>query len=130
MSREPCNNIATNLQQHCNNIATNLQSKEALQRAINEMCGHCRYEHGSHACQNAECSRRICVDALRSELDRVGCEYCNDGEAMACGQDSLRRAGYIYLDGNLLTADLYSDSMAVAVCYCPMCGKKLEVEHE
>jgi hypothetical protein len=28
----------------------------------------------------------------------------------------------------LLTADLYSESMAVAVRCCPMCGKRLEVE--
>ena len=42
--------------------------------------------------------------------------------------DSMQRTGRIYIDGNLLTADLYSESMAVAVCCCPMCGKRLEVE--
>jgi hypothetical protein len=57
---------------------------------------------------------------------REGCEYCLQGEDLAYGQDSVQRTGRIYLDGNLLTADLYTDSMAVAVCFCPMCGRKLE----
>lgn len=76
--------------------------------------------------RNRDLYYNTAITALRSELDRVGCEYCNDGEAMGYRQDSLRRAGYIYLDGNSLTADLYSDSMAVAVCYCPMCGAELK----
>jgi predicted neutral ceramidase superfamily lipid hydrolase len=64
--------------------------------------------------------------ALRAKQERnKGCEYCQQGEEMAYGQDSMKRTAYIYLDGNLLTADLYSESMAVAVCYCPMCGKRL-----
>ena len=100
-------------------------NREELTRAIGEI-----EQSGLYGNQVHQKTLETALTALRSELDRVGCEYCNDGEAMAYGQDSLRRAGYIYLDGNLLTADLYSDSMAVAVCYCPMCGKKLEVEHE
>lgn len=39
-------------------------------QAIAEMCGHCCYEHGTHACRNAKCSRRIYVDALRSQQER------------------------------------------------------------
>lgn len=67
------------------------------------------------------------VAALRAQAERdKGCEYCLEHEDMGWGVDSMKRIGRIYLDGNLLTADLYSDSMAVAVCYCPMCGKKLE----
>lgn len=111
MSRETCNNVATN-----------------LQRAI-EWLG-VRYEQIPKHLPEDE-AFFIAVNAMREQQEREkGCEYCNDGEAMAYGQDSLRRAGYIYLDGNLLTADLYSDSMAVSVCYCPMCGKRLEVEQK
>lgn len=55
-----------------------------------------------------------------------GCEYCADREDLAFGHDSAKRVGIIYLDGNLLVADLYSESMAVAVCFCPMCGKSLK----
>lgn len=69
--------------------------------------------------------------ALREKQEREkGCEYCQQGEEMAYGQDSMKRTAYIYLDKNLLVADLYSESMAVAVCYCPVCGKRLEVHHE
>ena len=79
------------------------------------------------------------ADALVKEVRRLrqekqerekGCEYCADHEDLAFGHDSMKRAGSIYIDGNLLVADLYSESMAVAVCCCPMCGKRLEVEHE
>ena len=67
------------------------------------------------------------ITALREKAERdEGCECCQEGEEMAYGKDSMKRTGYIYLDGNLLTADLYSESMAVAVCYCPMCGRRLE----
>ena len=55
-----------------------------------------------------------------------GCEYCADREDLAFGHDSMKRVGSIYIDGNVLVADLYSESMAVAVCYCPMCGKSLK----
>ena len=69
------------------------------------------------------------IAALREQAERSnGCEYCLQGEDLAYGLDSMQRTGRIYIDGNLLTADLYSESMAVAVCCCPMCGKKLEVE--
>ena len=67
--------------------------------------------------------------ALREKAERSkGCEYCLQGEDLAYGLDSMQRTGRIYIDGNLLTADLYSESMAVAVCCCPMCGRRLEVE--
>lgn len=74
-------------------------------------------------------------NALREKAEREkGCEYCLQGEDLAYGLDSMQRTGRIYIDGNLLTADLYSESMAVAVCCCPMCGrelgKRLEVEHD
>ena len=68
----------------------------------------------------------LAISALREKQEREkGCEYCNSAESMAYGQDSLSRRAYIYLDGNLLTADLYSDSMAAAICFCPMCGRPL-----
>jgi uncharacterized Zn finger protein (UPF0148 family) len=71
------------------------------------------------------------AQALRKQAEREkGCEYCLQGEDLAYGHDSMQRTGRIYLDGKLLTADLYSESMAVAVCYCPMCGKRLEEHHE
>lgn len=64
--------------------------------------------------------------ALREKTERdKECEYCTQQEELAYGRDSMERAGYIYLDGNLLTADLYSESMAAVICYCPMCGRKL-----
>lgn len=75
------------------------------------------------------------ADALVKEVRRLreeiaerekGCEYCADREDLAFGHDSMKRAGSIYIDGNLLVADLYSESMAVAVCFCPMCGKSLK----
>ena len=70
---------------------------------------------------------RVTLDALTEQAARsTGCEYCTQGEEMAYGVDTLKRTAHIYLDGNLLTADLYSDLMAVAVCYCPMCGRKLK----
>ena len=71
----------------------------------------------------------MAIEALREKQERdKGCEYCSDHEDLAFGHDSLKRVGSIYIDKNLLVADLYSESMAVAVCYCPMCGKRLEVE--
>ena len=71
------------------------------------------------------------ANALREKMEREkGCEYCKQAEPIAYGKDSLMREGYIYLDENLLTADLYWESMAAAVCYCPMCGRKLGVEHD
>ena len=74
---------------------------------------------------------KVAIEALREQAERSkGCEYCGGGEELAYGHDSLKRVGSIYIDKNLLVADLYSESMAVAVCYCPMCGKRLEVEHE
>jgi len=75
---------------------------------------HCELVHTALACLR-ECAER-----------REGCEYCLQGEDLAYGQDSVQRTGRIYLDGNLLTADLYTDSMAVAVCFCPVCGRKLK----
>lgn len=63
---------------------------------------------------------------LITEARETGCEHCQQGKEMAYEQDSMKRTAYIYLDKNLLVADLYSESMAVAVCYCPMCGAKLE----
>ena len=66
------------------------------------------------------------LSALRENQEREkGCEYCADREDLAFGHDSMKRVGSIYIDGNLLVADLYSESMAVAVCFCPMCGKAL-----
>ena len=76
------------------------------------------------------------IESLQAELQKYkqaevqrekGCEYCKECEPMCYGEDSLKRFGTIYLDGNLLTADLYADSMACTVCYCPICGRKLEV---
>ncbi len=74
---------------------------------------------------------KTAMQALREQAEREkGCEYCLQGEDLAYGLDSMQRTGRIYIDGNLLTADLYSESMAVAVCCCPMCGRRLEVEQD
>lgn len=71
------------------------------------------------------------AQAIREQAEREkGCECCLQGEDLAYGHDSMQRTGRIYLDGKLLTADLYSESMAIAVCYCPICGKRLEERHE
>lgn len=73
----------------------------------------------------------LAIEALREQEERKkGCEYCLQGEDLAYGHDSMQRTVRIYIDGNLLTADLYSESMAVAVCCCPICGREVEVEHE
>ena len=72
---------------------------------------------------------QLALTALREQAERSeGCEYCLQGEDLAYGLDSMQRTGRIYIDGNLLTADLYSESMAVAVRFCPVCGRRLEVE--
>lgn len=69
----------------------------------------------------------VAIEAMQEKAEREkGCEYCLQGEDLAYGLDSMQRTGRIYIDGNLLTADLYSESMAVAVCRCPVCGRKLE----
>jgi hypothetical protein len=74
-------------------------------------------------------ANEFALAALREQAEREkGCEYCLQGEDLAYGLDSMHRTGRIYIDGNLLTADLYSESMAVVICYCPVCGKRLEVE--
>ena len=79
-------------------------------------------------CQRIE-AINLAQSALREKAEREnGCEYCNDREDLAFGHDSLKRVGSIYIDKNLLVADLYSESMAVAICFCPVCGKRLEVE--
>lgn len=97
-----------------------------IEKAISEIIGT---NYGECQCHRETMVQA--VEALREKMERSKwCEYCTQGEEMAYGQDSMKRTAYIYLDGNLLTADLYSESMAVAVCYCPMCGKRLEVEHE
>ena len=67
------------------------------------------------------------IEKVKAEREK-GCEYCEDGEDLSYGHDTMQRTGRIYLDGNLLTADLYSESMAVIVRFCPVCGKRLEVE--
>lgn len=68
----------------------------------------------------------LALTALRDQQERSeGCDCCLLGEELATSRDSMKRNAYIYLDGNLLTADLYSESMAVAVCYCPVCGRPL-----
>jgi len=71
------------------------------------------------------CARLAELEDAEEQRNK-GCEYCLQEETMAYGEDSMKRSAYIYLDGNLLTADLYSDSMAVAICFCPMCGRKLK----
>lgn len=69
----------------------------------------------------------MAIAALKEKQEREkGCEYCLQGEDLVYGLDTMQRTGRIYIDGNLLTADLYSESMAVAVCCCPMCGRKLD----
>ena len=82
-------------------------------------------------CEENRWAYEMAIAALREKMEREkGCEYCKQAEPIAYGKDSLMREGYIYLDENLLTADLYWESMAAAVCYCPMCGRKLGVEHD
>ena len=73
-----------------------------------------------------EQARILACEVMEREVDRpTGCEHCCAGEELGYGSDSLGRSAYLYLDGNILTADLYSDSMAVAIRFCPMCGRKL-----
>lgn len=80
-------------------------------------------QHNSVQCELV----KTALVALREKAERMsGCEYCADREDLAFGHDSMKRVGSIYIDGNLLVADLYSESMAVAVCFCPMCGKPLK----
>ena len=70
------------------------------------------------------------IAELREREGRDGCEYCRDGENLAYGHDSMQRTGMIYIDRNLLTADLFSESMAVPIFYCPVCGGALEAKRE
>lgn len=74
------------------------------------------------------------ITALREKAERdKGCEHCLLGLEIAYNAKSKHinsKESYICLDGNILEADLYTEYMAVEVRYCPMCGKRLEVEHE
>ena len=93
-----------------------------IERAISEIVGS---NYGECQCHRE--TMEMAIAALTEQSERSnGCEYCTQGEEMAYGVDTLKRTAHFYLDGNLLTADLYSDSMSVAVCYCPMCGRKLK----
>lgn len=90
-----------------------------------EILGQPDQGHGFRADANTIACDIAC-DIMQREVDRqTGCEHCCAGEELGYGRDSLGRSAYLYLDGNLLTADLYSDSMAVAIRFCPMCGKPL-----
>jgi hypothetical protein len=74
----------------------------------------------------------VAIEALREQVERSkGCEYCLLGLEIAYNAESKHinsKESYICLDGNILEADLYTEYMAVEVRYCPMCGKRLEVE--
>ena len=78
------------------------------------------------------CSAEIALDALREKAERdKGCEHCLLGLEIAYNAESKHinsKESYICLDGNILEADLYTEYMAAEVRYCPMCGKRLEVE--
>ena len=76
-----------------------------IEQAISDLCGHCVYGHGTHACKSAVCSKRICVDALREQAERdKGCEYCKE--------------------------PLFMHGGAMPCNFCPSCGKRLEAQHE
>lgn len=76
---------------------------------------------------------KLSIAALREKQERdKGCEHCLLGLEIAYNAKSKHinsKESYICLDGNILEADLYTEYMAVEVRYCPMCGKRLEVEH-
>ena len=82
---------------------------------------------------------QLALTALRSELDRVGCEYCkftnhttDTDYGKPLGLDGANDS--IVLETNGMDYGITSDSWEVIINYCPMCGKKLderlEVEHE
>ena len=95
-----------------------------IERAVAEIIGT---NYGENQCHRE--TMMLAAEALREQAERSkGCEYCADHEDLAFGHDSLKRVGSIYIDKNLLVADLYSESMAVVICFCPVCGRRLEVE--
>jgi membrane protease subunit (stomatin/prohibitin family) len=104
---------------HANEWETPITLGDHLDAAVNAL--------ESLQAQLAQSQRReqAAVEDAKQERER-GCEYCADCEDLAFGHDSMKRVGSIYIDGNLLVADLYSESMAVAVRFCPMCGKSLK----
>ncbi len=89
----------------------------STKQAIKKMCGYCTYEHGTNACKNADCEKRIYVDALLAQQEREkGCEYCKV-LTPEC------RIGFF-----LPSIDPDSEADVVTISHCPMCGKRLEVE--
>ena len=86
----------------------------------------------THSCLPSSWSFEVALAALREKQERdKGCEHCLLGLEIAYNAESKHinsKESYICLDGNILEADLYTEYMAVEVRYCPMCGRRLEVE--
>ena len=67
--------------------------------------------------------------ALRAEREK-GCEYCtiDSSSRRVLGHDGASDGiSIIYGDG---VAGIDADSWETIIYFCPMCGKRLEVEHE
>ena len=78
---------------------------------------------------------RLAVEALREQAERSkGCSFCDEesGEHdYMNGLQSIDGTKYLVLETSEWDDyyDCYND-VRIPVKYCPMCGKRLEVEHE
>lgn len=71
------------------------------------------------------------LTALREKQQREsGCVYCNGETPIADTMDSLQRGSMLIVGGKRLVVDMPTDYISEEICYCPMCGKRLEVWHD
>lgn len=72
------------------------------------------------------------ISALREKRDRMqGCEWCEDGEAIAMELDDPLCGVYVDIQDNELCVE-YEGTNVVSreINYCPMCGRPLEKEEQ
>jgi hypothetical protein len=81
-----------------------------IERAIN-LISECEIDYsGIYDCELNERVTEVILNALREKLERSkGCFWCS---------------GDIPLD------DVKINDMKVTIGYCPMCGRRLEAQHE
>lgn len=83
------------------------------------MCGDIEY------CKAQNRALDIAIAALREQAEREkGCEYCNDQEVIAW---DMCNDG-IVIESNGKMHMLSGGDWEAEIDFCPMCGKRLEVE--
>ena len=94
-----------------------------IERAVAEIVGS---NYGECQCHRE--TMMLAAEALREQAERSnGCEWCK------VGQDNART---VWIDGSFdaFTGDSYGEGASHKgiidrkVAYCPMCGRRLEVE--